>query len=62
MTYDKIVHYLGADLVDDLADLPIIELEHTRDELKKKIELLPNGSTQLFLANVELKFINHLLS
>ena len=62
MTYDKIVHYLGADLVDELADLPISELEVRRTEVEKEINRLPNGSTNQFIANIELKFINHLLS
>jgi hypothetical protein len=62
MTIDQIVHYLGPDLVDELADLPISELEHRKVEVEKEINRLPKGSTNQFIANVELKFINHLLS
>jgi len=61
MTYDKIVHYLGSELVDELADLPITELEFKRDELSKELENEPNGTTHAFFLNVQLKFINHLL-
>lgn len=62
MTYDKTIHYLGEGLTKFISSLNRADLLKMKGELLKDIELHIKGSEILFKRNVELQYINYLLS
>ena len=61
MTYDKIVHYLGKELVLFISSLAATKLQQMKKDIIQDMNLHKLGSEILFKRTIELEYINNLL-
>lgn len=61
MTFDKIKHYLGENLVSFIGSLNVEQLEKMRSELINDMNTVKLDNNTLFIRTVELEYINNLL-
>lgn len=63
MTYDKIIYYLGSNIVDSIKNLDADQLKARKHSLisDMNIDAVIQDKSTLFKRTVELEFINNLL-
>ena len=64
MTYDKIVHYIGKDICNNIAELTTDQLKERKKAIIQdmNVPMVKTDSSTMFKRTVELEFINNLLN